>query len=143
MKRCSARPPNSAASRSAWASISGSSGTVAPRRRRGELGALAQLACAVVDRREHVLVGDQDADVAAEAETKVEPTRDGLRITLMDSAKRSMFVGATASMNDYGREMLGRIAFGDRELVDRALEAPALGPKWRDWLEGRRKRRPT
>lgn len=40
-------------------------------------------------------------------------------------------------------ETLGRIAFGDRDLVDRALEAPALGPKWRDWLEGRRKRRPA
>lgn len=40
-------------------------------------------------------------------------------------------------------ETLGQIAFGDRDLVGRALEAPALGEKWRHWLEGRRKRRPA
>jgi MOSC domain-containing protein YiiM len=40
-------------------------------------------------------------------------------------------------------ETLGRIAFGDRDLIDAALEAPALSPPWRDWLEGRRKRKPT
>jgi MOSC domain-containing protein YiiM len=40
-------------------------------------------------------------------------------------------------------ETLGRIAFGDRDLAERALRAEALGPKWREWLEGRRKRRPT
>jgi MOSC domain-containing protein YiiM len=34
-------------------------------------------------------------------------------------------------------ETLGRIAFGDRELIARALEAPALSPQWRRWLEGR------
>jgi MOSC domain-containing protein YiiM len=34
-------------------------------------------------------------------------------------------------------ETLGRIAFGDRELIGRALEAPALSPQWRRWLEGR------
>jgi MOSC domain-containing protein YiiM len=34
-------------------------------------------------------------------------------------------------------ETLGRIAFGDRSLVDRALEAPALSSQWRRWLEGR------
>ncbi len=40
-------------------------------------------------------------------------------------------------------ETLGRVAFGDRELVERALEAPALSPRWREWLEGRRKRKPA
>jgi MOSC domain-containing protein YiiM len=34
-------------------------------------------------------------------------------------------------------ETLGRIAFGDRELIGRAHEAPALSPPWRRWLEGR------
>lgn len=34
-------------------------------------------------------------------------------------------------------EMLGRIAFGDREPVRRALEAPALSASWRRWLEER------
>ena len=50
----------------------------------------------------------QEPDGAAAV--KVEPTRDGLRISLMDTAKRSMFVGATAAINDYGRELLARVA---------------------------------
>lgn len=33
--------------------------------------------------------------------------------------------------------MLGRIAFGERELAARALEAPALSASWRQWLEER------
>lgn len=41
---------------------------------------------------------------------KVESTRDGLRISLMDSAKRSMFQGSTAQLNGYARDMLGNIA---------------------------------
>lgn len=41
---------------------------------------------------------------------KVESTRDGMRISLMDSAKHSMFQGSTAQLNGYAHEMLGRIA---------------------------------
>jgi chemotaxis protein MotB len=41
---------------------------------------------------------------------KVESTRDGLRISLMDSAKRPMFQGTTARLNGYAHEMLVRVA---------------------------------
>lgn len=41
---------------------------------------------------------------------KVESSRDGLRINLMDSAKRSMFRGSTAELNDFARLLLRQIA---------------------------------
>jgi MOSC domain-containing protein YiiM len=34
-------------------------------------------------------------------------------------------------------ETLARVAFGDRELIDVALQAPALSPAWRNWLTER------
>jgi chemotaxis protein MotB len=40
----------------------------------------------------------------------VKPTRNGLRINLIDTAQRSMFVGTTAQLNDYARDMLARIS---------------------------------
>ena len=44
------------------------------------------------------------------ANTKVEADRSGLRITLMDSAKQSMFRDGTAQLNPFGQEMLARVA---------------------------------
>jgi len=41
---------------------------------------------------------------------KLESNRDGMRVSLMDNAKRSMFRDGTAELNQYAREMLGRIA---------------------------------
>ncbi|WP_448661356.1 flagellar motor protein MotB [Sphingomonas sp. CJ20] len=40
----------------------------------------------------------------------VQPARDGLRITLMDTDRQSMFRGGTAELNAYARGMLARIA---------------------------------
>jgi chemotaxis protein MotB len=40
----------------------------------------------------------------------VKPTPDGLRINLLDTADRSMFVGTSAQLNGYARDLLGRIA---------------------------------
>ncbi len=40
----------------------------------------------------------------------VEPARDGVRISLMDSENRSMFRGGTAELNGFAREMLGGLA---------------------------------
>ena len=34
-------------------------------------------------------------------------------------------------------ELLGRVAFGDRRLAAKALEAPALSGPWREWLSSR------
>ena len=41
---------------------------------------------------------------------RVDPDRDGLRISLMDTAARSMFRDGTASLNPYALEMLARVA---------------------------------
>ncbi|MEG3144340.1 flagellar motor protein MotB [Sphingomonas sp. RT2P30] len=41
---------------------------------------------------------------------RVSADRDGVRISLMDTAKRSMFVGGTAALNPFARTMLGEIA---------------------------------
>lgn len=40
----------------------------------------------------------------------IEQNREGLRIHLVDSAKRSMFRGGTAQLNDFARAMLARVA---------------------------------
>lgn len=44
----------------------------------------------------------------------VKPERNGVRINLLDTAERSMFVGPTAQLNGFARELLARIA---RKLV--------------------------
>jgi chemotaxis protein MotB len=41
---------------------------------------------------------------------EVRPTRDGVRINLLDTAERSMFQGTTARLNDYARDMLAKVA---------------------------------
>ncbi|HEX8484318.1 flagellar motor protein MotB [Sphingomonas sp.] len=41
---------------------------------------------------------------------RVEESREGLRISLMDTAARSMFSGGTAQLNPFAREMLARVA---------------------------------
>ena len=46
----------------------------------------------------------------AKASISVEPQRDGIRINLMDTAKRSMFVGGTAVLNPFASAMLGAAA---------------------------------
>jgi chemotaxis protein MotB len=40
----------------------------------------------------------------------VEPTREGMRIHLVDSAERSMFQGGTAQLNPYARDLLAKVA---------------------------------
>lgn len=41
---------------------------------------------------------------------RIEPDRDGMRISLMDTAGRSMFVAGTAVLNPFARAMLGTVA---------------------------------
>jgi len=54
---------------------------------------------------------DNTADVPdARDNIIVEASRDGIRISLMDTAKRSMFKSSTSELNDFAREMLARIA---------------------------------
>ncbi|MEN2786127.1 flagellar motor protein MotB [Sphingomonas qilianensis] len=46
----------------------------------------------------------------AQRQVRIDQQRDGVRINLMDTANRTMFRGTTAELNDYARELLGRIA---------------------------------
>jgi len=40
----------------------------------------------------------------------IQPMREGVRVSLMDTEGRSMFRSGTAELNDYGRGLLGRVA---------------------------------
>jgi len=53
---------------------------------------------------------DADPDAAAPNAAKVEEDRQGVRISLMDTDKRSMFRGGTAELNDFARALLARVA---------------------------------
>lgn len=45
-----------------------------------------------------------------QAQIRVEPDRNGVRISLVDSARRPMFKGQTAQLNDYALTALGNVA---------------------------------
>lgn len=45
-----------------------------------------------------------------QAQVKVEPVRNGVRISLVDSARRPMFKGQTAQLNDYALATLANVA---------------------------------
>jgi chemotaxis protein MotB len=47
--------------------------------------------------------------IGASAAIKVDPTRDGLRVNLMDTSRQSLFVGPTATLSAYGRTLLGQV----------------------------------
>ncbi|MBU3078640.1 flagellar motor protein MotB [Sphingomonas quercus] len=49
-------------------------------------------------------------DSNGQQSVKIEPDRDGVHVSLMDTANRTMFRGPTAQLNDYARELLTRIA---------------------------------
>jgi chemotaxis protein MotB len=54
---------------------------------------------------------DSSADVpVAERKVRISPSRDGLRIDLMDSDRRSMFRSGTAELNPFARDLLVRVA---------------------------------
>jgi chemotaxis protein MotB len=55
-----------------------------------------------------------EAQPDSQRNVQIKPSRDGVRINLVDSANRSMFQGTTAHLNDYAADLLGRIA---RKLV--------------------------
>ena len=55
-----------------------------------------------------------EAGADAKSSVKIESDRDGVRISLMDTAGRSMFVAGTAQLNPFARTMLATVA---RKLV--------------------------
>ncbi|MFM9977346.1 MAG: flagellar motor protein MotB [Sphingomonadaceae bacterium] len=50
-----------------------------------------------------------EAGESTKGNIRVEPDRDGVRITLMDTEGRSMFVGATATLNAFARAMISDV----------------------------------
>lgn len=51
-----------------------------------------------------------DAEQDARQNAEVQPTREGVRVSLMDTDNRSMFRSGTAELNGYGRNLLAGIA---------------------------------
>jgi chemotaxis protein MotB len=47
---------------------------------------------------------------SAKRNVKIDPSRDGVRITLMDTDRQSMFRSNTAELNAYARSMLAKVA---------------------------------
>lgn len=60
----------------------------------------------------------------AKRNVRIEPTREGVRVNLVDTANRPMFRGPTAELNDYARQMLARIA---RKLVKTGAQVAIEG----------------
>ncbi len=50
------------------------------------------------------------APVDNEQDVEVQPTREGVRVSLMDTARKSMFRSGTAELNGYGRNVLAKVA---------------------------------
>lgn len=55
-----------------------------------------------------------EAGADAKSNMRIEPDRDGVRISLMDTAGRSMFIGGTATLNPFARAMIAAVT---RKLV--------------------------
>ena len=53
---------------------------------------------------------DAVPDAEARKSFRAEQSRDGLRVSLTDTQQRSLFRPGTATLNDFGREMLARVA---------------------------------
>jgi len=57
-----------------------------------------------------VAIDAMPPEAPGKREMRVEEDRDGLRISLTDTAARSMFKAGTAELNPFAREMLARVA---------------------------------
>ena len=53
---------------------------------------------------------DPPSQDSAKRNVKIDPSRDGVRITLMDTDRQSMFRSDTAELNAYARSMLAKVA---------------------------------
>ena len=77
---------------------------------RGGTAAVPDASLRVLAQEMRVALDSLPQDDAAKQGIKIEESRDGLRITLMDTAKRSMFRAGTAELNGFARETLARVA---------------------------------
>lgn len=77
---------------------------------RGGTASVPEAALRIMAQEMRLAIMPPSATPKANANVRVEETRDGMRIHLMDSAARSMFQGGTAELNDYARQMLTNVA---------------------------------
>jgi chemotaxis protein MotB len=78
--------------------------------RRGGTAAVPDAALRVLAQELRVVI-DSSVDVPdAHDNIVIEPSREGLRISLMDTDKRSMFRSGTATLNAFAVEMLDRVS---------------------------------
>jgi chemotaxis protein MotB len=59
---------------------------------------------------EELRVALDAVDAENRQDVEVQPSRDGVRVSLMDTANRSMFRSGTAELNDYGKSVLAKVA---------------------------------
>jgi len=77
---------------------------------RGGSASIPDASMRVIAQEMRVAIDSVPEAADAKDSLKIEPDRDGVRISLMDTANRSMFVGSTAALNPFARMMLGEIA---------------------------------
>jgi chemotaxis protein MotB len=84
---------------------SGTKGTA-----RGGTASVPGASLRVLAQEMKVSIDTTPQDVDGHEEVRVESDRDGLRIVLMDNARRSLFRAGTATLNPFARAMIARVA---------------------------------
>jgi len=77
---------------------------------RGGTAAIPDASLRVLAQEMRIAIDTLPPAERARIATRFEPDRDGLRISLMDTAGHSMFRPGTADLNDFARTMLARVA---------------------------------
>jgi chemotaxis protein MotB len=77
---------------------------------RGGTAQVPEAALRVMAEEMRLSISQASAPADAKSSVKIEQTREGMRIHLIDSENRSMFRGSTAQLNDYARNMLTSVA---------------------------------
>jgi chemotaxis protein MotB len=78
--------------------------------RRGGTADIPDASMRVIATELQIALDSIPQDRADKRSVDVEPSRDGLRITLMDTDRQSMFRANTAQLNPYARAMLAQVA---------------------------------
>ncbi len=77
---------------------------------RGGTASVPDASLRVLAEELRILLQPTPTPTTSQAHAAVEQSREGIRLSLMDSSNRSMFRGGTAVLNDYARTLLGQIA---------------------------------
>src|SRR4051812_3465755 len=77
---------------------------------RGGTANIPDAAMRVLAQEMRIAIDSMPEAKQAKDSIRVDPTPQGVRISLMDTAKRTMFKGPTAELNDYASELLAGIS---------------------------------